>query len=317
MTVVQPITITQQPVAEHILRQDQSLLLEVVASGSQPISYRWHRDDVSIEGANSFRYEVANAKPELTGQYKLVMSNEAGEVVSEPASVVVYEPVSFVELPSQIQVFPGDTATFNVSTTGTEPIDYQWLYENQPLSGATKKTLILNNVQEAHTGKYRVVASNPAGKVTSPEVRLLILKPAVITTQPTGDVLRQGETISLVVAASGTEPLRFEWKRDGQVLDEFTGSKVEISDVQAAQGGTYTVTVSNEGGAVTSDEAEVVVNVPITLVTEPKDRMVPTGTSVTFQVETTGTEPLTYQWLKNGEQVAGATALAFTIGSVS
>ena len=131
------------------------------------------------------------------------MSNEAGEVVSAPASVEVYEPVTFVELPAQVQVFPGETATFNVSTTGTEPIDYQWLYENQPLSGAATKTLILNNVQEAHTGKYRVVASNPAGKVTSPEVRLLILKPAVITTQPTGDVLRQGETSSWVDAGYG------------------------------------------------------------------------------------------------------------------
>ena len=317
LTVVQPITITQQPVAEHVLRQDQSLLLEVVASGSQPISYQWHRDDVLVDGANSFRYEVANAKSEHTGQYKLVMSNEAGEVVSEPASVVVYEPVSFVELPGQVQVFPGETATFNVSTSGTEPIEYQWLYENQPLSGATRKTLTLNNVQESHTGKYRVVASNPAGKVTSPEVRLLILKPAVITTHPIGDVLRQGETLTMAVGASGTEPLHFEWKRDGQVLDGFTGSKVEISDVQLANGGTYTVTVSNEGGAVTSDEATVVVNVPITLVSEPKDRMVPTEASVTFEVEATGTEPLTYQWLKNGEPVAGATASTFIIGGVS
>ena len=248
LTVVQPITITQQPVAEVILLQNQSLLLEVVASGSQPIAYQWHRDDISVEGANSFRYDVTNAKPEHSGKYKLVMSNEAGEVVSAPASVEVHEPVRFIELPSQVQVFTGDTATFNVSTTGTEPITYEWLYENKPLSDANEKVLTLKNVQEINTGKYRVVASNPAGKVTSPEVRLLILKPAVITTQPVGVVLRQAETISLVVAASGTEPLSFEWKHDGQVLDEFTGSKVEISDVQAAQGGTYTVTVSNEGG---------------------------------------------------------------------
>ena len=65
-----------------ILRQDQSLLLEVVASGSQPIAYQWHRGDVPVEGANAFRYEVASAKPEHTGEYKLVMFNEAGEVVS-------------------------------------------------------------------------------------------------------------------------------------------------------------------------------------------------------------------------------------------
>ena len=106
--------------------------LEVVASGSQPIAYQWHRGDVPVEGANAFRYEVASAKPEHTGEYKLVMFNEAGEVVSDFSSVVVYEPVNFIELPSQVQVFPGDTATFNVSTTGTEPITYQWLRKPAP-----------------------------------------------------------------------------------------------------------------------------------------------------------------------------------------
>ena len=149
----------------------------------------------------------------------------------------------------QVQVFPGETAVFNATAEGSEPIEYQWLYENQPIAGATSQTLSLGSVNEAQTGKYRVVASNPAGKVASPEVRLLLLIPAVITTQPVGDVLRVGETLSLSVAASGTQPLSFEWQRDGEVLEQYTEAKVEIQDVDEEQGGAYSVTVSNAGGS--------------------------------------------------------------------
>ena len=36
-----------------------------------------------------------------------------------------------------------------------------------------------------------------------------------------------------------------------------------------------------------------------------------------MKLRRTGTEPLTYQWLKNGEQVTGATTSIFSIASVS
>ena len=315
--MVQPETILAQPLTSVNLRQDESLLLEVVASGTQPIVYQWYRDDVAVEGAVSFRYEIANAKSDHSGKYKLIMSNEAGEVISAESAVVVYEPVNFTQLPEQVQVFPGETAVFNATAEGSEPIEYQWLYENQPISGAIGKTLSLDNVDEAQTGKYRVVASNPAGTETSPEVRLLLLIPAVITTQPAGDVLRVGETLSLSVAASGTQPLTFEWKQDGQVLEQYTEAKIEIKDVSEEQGGAYSVTVSNAGGSVVSSMVDVIVNVPVSLISEPEDSLVPTGEAAVFSVDAAGTEPLTYQWLKNGEKLTGETDANYTISNVS
>ena len=88
--------------------------------------------------------------------------------------VKVYAPVRFIELPKQVQVFRGGEAVFNVNTSGSTPISYQWLREST--NYRKLKDLIVKNVQDENAGKYRVIATNPAGKVVSPEVRLLTLK---------------------------------------------------------------------------------------------------------------------------------------------
>ena len=123
------------------------------------------------------------------------MSNEAGVVESNSAFVKVYAPVRFIELPKQVQVFRGGEAVFKCNTGKQSLISYQWLYENQPIIGETERSLIVKNVQDENAGKYRVIATNPAGKVVSPEVRLLTLKRAEITTPPKGDILLQGDLI--------------------------------------------------------------------------------------------------------------------------
>ena len=99
--------------------------------------------------------------------------------------------------------------------------------------------LAINKVNDSDAGRYRVVASNSAGKVTSPEIRLLMLKRAIITKSPKGDELRTGETLSMTVAASGTEPLKYIWKRNGVILNEFAGPNLELLNIQSDDAGVY------------------------------------------------------------------------------
>jgi Immunoglobulin domain len=48
------------------------------------------------------------------------------------------------------------------------------------------------------------------------------------------------------------------------------------------------------------------------ITTQPASQSVSVGESATFSVVATGTTPLTYQWLKNGTAIAGATAGSYT-----
>ena len=112
----------------------------------------------------------------------------------------------------------------------------------------------------------------------------------------------------MVVAASGTEPLSYHWKKNGETLEGFGGPRVEILNVQAEDSGSYTVTVSNLGGEVTSEEAVVVVNEPIAIISQPIGNLKPIGASAEFKVQVRGTNPIKYQWLKNSEKISGATS---------
>jgi hypothetical protein len=66
-----------------------------------------------------------------------------------------------------------------------------------------------------------------------------------------------GTNSSFVVAASGTAPLLFQWRLDGRDLAGKTQNTLALSNLQPADGGDYTVVVSNAAGAVTSEPARL------------------------------------------------------------
>ena len=56
---------------------------------------------------------------------------------------------------------------------------------------------------------------------------------------------------------------------------------------------------------------------PPVVETPPANATVTDGQSATFKVVASGTAPLTYQWLKNGSAIAGATAAGYTTGATT
>ena len=84
----------------------------------------------------------------------------------------------------------------------------------------------------------------------------------VITTHPTSVTAATGQTASFTVTASGTGPLSYVWKRGTTVVGGNSAS-LSLSNVQAADAGLYTCTVSNSAGTVISATATLTVNTAI------------------------------------------------------
>ena len=74
----------------------------------------------------------------------------------------------FLETEPQSQIVPrGSNVVFNSVASGTAPLHYQWLFDEQPIPSATNTTLSLTNLALAAHGNYRVAVTNAFGAMTS------------------------------------------------------------------------------------------------------------------------------------------------------
>ncbi len=142
-----------------------------------------------------------------------------------------------------------------------------------------------------------------------------------ITQQPSlpSRTLYAGYSVTLTGAASGTPPLTYQWRKDGQNLSGKTSPTLLLTGVTAADAGSYELVVSSTYGTTSST--------PVALVVTPGDAVAPTlqyaaGVASFDKVRIWFSEPLdpkTAQLAANykveGLTVTGA-ALVATAGSI-
>jgi hypothetical protein len=80
-----------------------------------------------------------------------------------------------------------------------------------------------------------------------------------ILTQPQSLSVASGSTATFAVGASGNLPLSFQWAFNGAEIAGATGPSYTISNAQATNAGSYSVTVTNSSGAVTSNPSTLTV----------------------------------------------------------
>jgi uncharacterized repeat protein (TIGR01451 family) len=90
-------------------------------------------------------------------------------------------PPAITAQPSGQTAIVGTNVTFQLTTTGTAPLAYQWTFDGANLAGATAEALWLTNVQPAQAGDYAVVISNGAGSITSAVASLTVLVPITMS----------------------------------------------------------------------------------------------------------------------------------------
>ncbi|MDD5140812.1 MAG: immunoglobulin domain-containing protein [Verrucomicrobiales bacterium] len=190
----------------------------------------------------------------------------AASLLSPQAAFAAATP-SITTQPTSQSLLAGTNATFSVVASGQATLLYQWslngtnLINSAHLGGATNATLVISNLVAGDAGNYQVVVSNSHGTATSSNATLTVLFPAAITGQPTSQVSQINQTIFLSVAATGTEPLTYHWRKNGtNLLDDgrlngTTNSTLTISNVQMKDAGGYQLLLNNAYGSVISEEA--------------------------------------------------------------
>ena len=134
---VMPPVITAHP-SNIAVTAGQPATFTVMARGSPPLSYQWQKNDAAIAGATSASYTIAaTASSDDGSRFKVVVSNSAGSVASNPATLSVSAPSvapSITQQPSDASVNVGQTATFTVVASGSSPLAYQWQKNDLPIT---------------------------------------------------------------------------------------------------------------------------------------------------------------------------------------
>jgi hypothetical protein len=169
--------------------------------------------------------------------------------------------------PANLTVLAPASANFTVSATGTPVLKYQWYLDGKKIPGAVKSTYRIARTTAASAGNYTVVVSDSAGNVTSAPAILTVTAPPKIVAQSRQVSINSGANGALSVSATGTSPLAYLWHQNNVPITAvnvsgITGPLLSIVSANTANIGTYTVTVSNNFGSVTSQPIKVTVKAP-------------------------------------------------------
>lgn len=206
----------------------------------------------AVTGATASTLVLASTSQADDGRrYRAVATNPQGTATSDVARLVITAAVApaFVSLPQAVTVVAAQAAAFEVQASGTPTPAYQWQVSVDGgqsftnVNGATGKRLELATTVAADDGKqFRVVASNRAGDLASPAVRLTVQLPPQVTQQPQDLISNaSGVAVTVAVAGTGSPAVIVQWQvsRDGGA---------SYQDIAGATAASYTWTPTAADG---------------------------------------------------------------------
>lgn len=279
-------------------------------------------------------------RPTAGGSYYQGLLDEIGiyNRALTPAEVLaIYESGTMGKCPLSASVvrspqsggFPlsGDIR-LSVAASGSQPLSYQWYFNgtavtnNSRVTGATGDTLIVADSVPDDAGDFIVVVRNEYGCATSTVATVSLGNPPTIIQHPLSQSPVVGGEVALSAQVSGDEPLVFRWHHNNVALADDarhfgTGTtNLVITNLTLGDSGAYTIRTTNAFGSITSSAAVLTVITPPNIATQPRGYSVPVGLPVTLGGAATGTAPLFYQWLLNGDPVTNATNATYAISNL-
>jgi len=312
---------------------------------------------VTIPGATSTTYTFSVIAAQSGNLYRAVFTNAAGTATTTAATLTVNSPPVVTTNPSNQTVFAGQSVSFTAAAAPTPAATVQWQlssnggqsYSN--ISGATSTTYTFTATTAESGDRYRAVFTDAAGiTATTTAATLTVDSPPIVTANPSSPTVNAGLPVSFTAAATGASMPSAQWQvstNGGATYTNISGSTTSpattprsltvspgesISFTAAATSTTYTfiataaesgymyraVFVSMDGSTATTFPATLTVNTAPVVTTNPSNKAVSAGQSVSFTAAATSTPAPTVQWqvLAPGgasyANIPGATSTTYT-----
>jgi hypothetical protein len=147
--------------------------------------------------------------------------------------------------------------------------------------------------------------------------------PTYAQVTPSAQTNKAGTTAVFNVANDGSPgaSISYQWRKGGAPLSDLNNVSgaatpaLTITNVLAADAGSYDVIVANPAGSVTSAVAVLTVTDPVILAQSGSQTRL-AGEALTFTVSAKGTPTLAYQWSLGGLPIAAATTSALNFANI-
>ncbi len=183
---------------------------------------------------NGIESQIAGLTPPATGDLFLT---------SKP--VIVTGPLS-----QNLSV--GAPATFAATVSSVTAPTYQWFKEGVAIPGAVGPMYFIKSATTADLGTYNVIVTNAAGTSESAAATLALGGPPSITAQPSSQTIASGSTVVFNISAGSSPTPTYQWFLNNSAIAGATSSVLAVPNATAANAGSYTCTIANSQGSVTS-----------------------------------------------------------------
>jgi hypothetical protein len=153
LVVIVPPTITSQPV-NVLANQGENAAFNVAYTGSIS-AYQWQKNGLDITGATNSTLSLNNVQPENSGIYVVVISNQAGSVMSNPATVTLTQGALYTQAQYDAAIQSGLQAGIQAGRTQvTDSPNYYGLYRLNQVQALNVETPLLTKDQLS--GKFKL-----------------------------------------------------------------------------------------------------------------------------------------------------------------
>ncbi len=310
----------------------------VAATGSPDPAFQWQRfpsggnawvnltDDATYFGSAAASLTVNSTTGAMNGdQFQCVVSNGAGSVTSNVATLLVQSPPVFTTQPVGQTILNGDSAGFTVLASAFPAnITYQWqifatggsawadLSDDATFSGTATANLSINAAATNLDGsQFRCVASNGISPDTvSNAATLTVQYPPIFNSQPAGNVtVIAGMQAVFSVTVSGQPPPALQWQRlangdsswtnlaNNSAYNGTTSATLTINTSAAMNGDQFRVLIGSTLGNLTSNVSTLTVQSPPEFTLQPTDQIVLLSDQAAFTVAATAfPNAITFAW---------------------
>jgi hypothetical protein len=157
------------------------------------VTYQWRFINSNLTGQTNKTLVLAGVELADEGEYNVIIRDDEGRHVSNPAYLFVIAPPRILTQPLDIVGVVGTPGGLSVVVEGTDPITYRWRKNGVFLPAATGPVLAFPSLQFGDAGDYDVIVENDLGSVTSRLARVDVYSLPALAPVPemVADVLSQ------------------------------------------------------------------------------------------------------------------------------